>query len=143
MSQGLRAYETAARQSPGKDGALVRGDAISSQGRWQARHKDLIDNVLAAADPSTSWELRCWPSSRLSARDAITLAVRKIRPPAQPALPPSLFPPPPRAVVAPASAFSIAAPGGVREGDSLLVPVTFSARVSFVAGFGVDSVFGR
>jgi hypothetical protein len=46
------------------------------------------------------------------------------------------------AVVGACIGLFIAAPGGPGEGESLLGPVTLSASaISFVAGFGVDSVF--
>jgi hypothetical protein len=46
------------------------------------------------------------------------------------------------AVVGACIGLFIAAPGGAGEGESLLGPVTLSASaISFVAGFGVDSVF--
>lgn len=138
--------ETAALPAPGKDAALSAEDSKELLAR--SRNKELIDNapsrgaalasimgtaVLpflygllgagAAIIRSLSRKIR---ASLLSPRD-LHLSVQQL------AL---------GAVVGACIGLFIAAPGSGGEGESLLGPVTLSASaVSFVAGFGVDSVF--
>lgn len=143
-------FEAVAAPAPGKDAALSAADAKLLREGLQAgeRNKELISNapsrgsalanimgtaVLpflygllgagAAIIRSLSRKIR---ASLLSPRD-LHLSVQQL------AL---------GAVVGACIGLFIAAPGSAGEGESLLGPVTLSASaISFVAGFGVDSVF--
>lgn len=148
--EDVSAYEAAAPPRPGKDGALSAEDTKRLRDGLIAerRNGELIDNapsrgaalanimgtaVLpflygllgagAAIIRSLSRKIR---ASLLSPRD-LHLSVQQL------AL---------GAVVGACIGLFIAAPGSGGEGESLLGPVTLSASaISFVAGFGVDSVF--
>jgi hypothetical protein len=138
-------YEAAAAAEPGNKGAL-RGDPRRRLA--EARNQELIDNApsrgaalasimgtavlpflygLLGAGAAIIRQLsRKIRASLLSPRD-LHLSVQQL------AL---------GAVVGACIGLFIAAPGGAGEGESLLGPVTLSASaISFVAGFGVDSVF--
>jgi hypothetical protein len=143
-------YETAAAPRPGKDGALSAEDARALREGLLAgeRNKELIANAPSRASAlanimgtavlpflygllgagaaiirSLSHKIR---ASLLSPRD-LHLSFQQL------AL---------GAVVGACIGLFIAAPGAAGEGESLLGPVTLSASaISFVAGFGVDSVF--
>lgn len=144
----VAAYETAAPPQPGKDGAMSPEDTKRLRDGLLAgeRNKELIANApsrgaalanimgtavlpflygLLGAGASIIRSLsRKIRASLLSPRD-LHLSFQQL------AL---------GAVVGACIGLFIAAPGG--EGEGLLGPVTLSASaISFVAGFGVDSVF--
>jgi hypothetical protein len=148
--EDLAPYDTAAAPRPGKDGALSAEDARRLRQGLVAgeRNKELVANAPsrgAALANIMGTAVLPFLYGLLGAGAAIIRSLsRKIRA--------SLLSPRDLhlsfqqlalgAVVGACIGLFIAAPGAAGEGESLLGPVTLSASaISFVAGFGVDSVF--
>jgi hypothetical protein len=148
--EDVSGYETVAPPRPGKDGALSAEDTKRLRDGLLAgeRNNELIANAPsrgAALASIMGTAVLPFLYGLLGAGAAIIRSLsRKIRA--------SLLSPRDLhlsfqqlalgAVVGACIGLFIAAPGGAGEGESLLGPVTLSASaISFVAGFGVDSVF--